>query len=637
MSRRSLLPKPLPDISSREQLQAPTRQVVSLPTASQHPVVHPTEQQPINERALHAFTSVLSNDSTPEQAATHLESHLATHPPQVQQSLLQELARQAPVGNHIYRHAKQLNKREGSQTLREKAAKNRLDNIAWLNEQWSGPHWLPPDVREGLSCVGLKEPPADVVKALTTITRLANAKAIDLHLLWTDAGALRRAVLRACAAKVYPGRQSKPHLTAKTARAVAKGIRAGSVVPVINTPGDSLARSPEDIVYHSGSAGSRLDNDDDDDDDDDDGGLFGDHSTTSSIAGSPEDITGGSVSAGPGLDLNDSSVAESHKDTASDTSSVELGLGLDGNDGEVFGDSSLVGSSGNMTCDTAHTGPSLEMEDGSIIGSPEHTAYHTTSTGSHSGLDNRPVTSPREHAPTTTASATAALSIASAEFANKKRRLEPDLTTGVGRPDYAKLKQLVKGLSPHVLETHRTQAVAELKAAEDAKADADFALGKARGVQEHRAHVHVHSTALLAEMSEQLQPTPDTLSILRDVMLSSAKSFLDGVSKLRDRILSVSTTAQSQADDELLQSHAKAVEQLRDAKGKLAVLQRLKRAKLLLLQRAEQQQNSQELRDALEKSDRRVAAVERLCAECFHAAREDNWDFIFKPEAQLGN
>ena len=93
----------------------------------------------------------------------------------------------------------------------------------------------------------------------------------------------------------------------------------------------------------------------------------------------------------------------------------------------------------------------------------------------------------------------------------------------------------------------------------------------------------MRSTTLLAIMSEQLQNTPDTSSIPRNIMISSGKSIHDGVKQLRKKILSDFTTAQKQAQYELLQSYVKAIEQLRHAQSKLAGLQRKSKASAVAL------------------------------------------------------
>ncbi|RSL42551.1 hypothetical protein CEP54_015442 [Fusarium duplospermum] len=116
----------------------------------------------------------------------------------------------------------------GNERSRRTAAK-RQSSIAWLNEQWSGPGWLPADVRAGLSSVGIQEPSDKVVSCLQRITELLNLRGSDLHTAWQTDGALRVAVDKDLERRIKKLREGapppRPHLTGATARAVLKGLQ----------------------------------------------------------------------------------------------------------------------------------------------------------------------------------------------------------------------------------------------------------------------------------------------------------------------------------------------------------------------------------------------------------------------------
>ncbi|KAM0545807.1 hypothetical protein ACHAPJ_011134 [Fusarium lateritium] len=103
-------------------------------------------------------------------------------------------------------------------------------SIAWLNREWDGPDWLPPDVRAGLPSVGLQEPAALVVDCLRKITQLLKAKNLDVSSVWQPDGALRIAVENDLEQRGRTrGKGSSllhPRLTSTTAKAVLSRLQA---------------------------------------------------------------------------------------------------------------------------------------------------------------------------------------------------------------------------------------------------------------------------------------------------------------------------------------------------------------------------------------------------------------------------
>jgi hypothetical protein len=61
------------------------------------------------------------------------------------------------------------------------ALNRRSASIAFLNEQWNGPDWLPPDIRAGLASVNLSHPADAVVRSLREITDILLEQHIPLQ------------------------------------------------------------------------------------------------------------------------------------------------------------------------------------------------------------------------------------------------------------------------------------------------------------------------------------------------------------------------------------------------------------------------------------------------------------------------
>ncbi|KAF4445690.1 hypothetical protein F53441_10596 [Fusarium austroafricanum] len=112
---------------------------------------------------------------------------------------------------------------------RQRAASRRQVSVAWLDAQWNGPDWLPPDLRAGLPSVGLSEPANKVVYCLHKITKLLLDSQIDLRTVWQASGDLRLAIKRGPEHKTrhLPPSFERPHLhlTVATAKAMLKTLR----------------------------------------------------------------------------------------------------------------------------------------------------------------------------------------------------------------------------------------------------------------------------------------------------------------------------------------------------------------------------------------------------------------------------
>jgi len=115
-----------------------------------------------------------------------------------------------------------------------------------LDQEWGGPHWLPPDVRvaniyKGSSDPG--QPTKDLVTEMVRITTLVKARNIPLDLLWREGGALRDDVSRRTVQKSK--RCGPARLTGKDAKSIADGIVDGSIEPVAgwNNPPPALPRA----------------------------------------------------------------------------------------------------------------------------------------------------------------------------------------------------------------------------------------------------------------------------------------------------------------------------------------------------------------------------------------------------------
>ncbi|KAF4965267.1 hypothetical protein FSARC_6917 [Fusarium sarcochroum] len=100
----------------------------------------------------------------------------------------------------------------------------RQESVAWLDKEWAGPGWLPPDVRAGLPSVGLQEPAAMVVDCLRKITELLKAKDVDVCSVWQPDGVLRTAVESDLEQRAITPRRGSSHLQPRLTSTTAKAV-----------------------------------------------------------------------------------------------------------------------------------------------------------------------------------------------------------------------------------------------------------------------------------------------------------------------------------------------------------------------------------------------------------------------------
>ncbi|KAJ4138539.1 hypothetical protein NW768_002379 [Fusarium equiseti] len=189
------------------------------------------------ETTIRAFLSLVSRATNAEHAQRLFEHEFAKFEPIDRKLLLQEIIRQCP-GHELYRLASNALEQEhipsGAIPIPHKNASSRHEeNIALLDQQWGGPHWLPPDVRAANVYKGSADPgqpTKDLVTEMVRITTLVTAKNIPLYLLWKEGGALRDDVSRRTAQKSK--RSGAARLTGKDAKNIADGIVDGSIEPV---------------------------------------------------------------------------------------------------------------------------------------------------------------------------------------------------------------------------------------------------------------------------------------------------------------------------------------------------------------------------------------------------------------------
>ncbi|CAG7557432.1 unnamed protein product [Fusarium equiseti] len=195
------------------------------------------------DATIRAFLSLISRATNAEHAQRLFQHEFAKFEPSNRQLLLQEIIRQCP-GHELHRLASNTLEQEYGQIhsapapapvhVAHKSVNSRYnDNIALLDQEWGGPHWLPPDVRmaniyKGSSDPG--QPTKDLVTEMVRITILVKAKNIPLDLLWREGGALRDDISRRTAQKSK--RCGPARLTGKDAKIIADGIVGGSIEPV---------------------------------------------------------------------------------------------------------------------------------------------------------------------------------------------------------------------------------------------------------------------------------------------------------------------------------------------------------------------------------------------------------------------
>ncbi|KAF5638030.1 hypothetical protein F52700_4734 [Fusarium sp. NRRL 52700] len=90
---------------------------------------------------------------------------------------------------------------------RKRNPDDRDKNIAWLNEKWEGPGWIPADVRAASKKAKV---PLGVLRGLKAISELAMKRNIRLASLWEPGGCLRNEVLVGATIKNGPKSRNKP-------------------------------------------------------------------------------------------------------------------------------------------------------------------------------------------------------------------------------------------------------------------------------------------------------------------------------------------------------------------------------------------------------------------------------------------
>ncbi|KAF5687766.1 hypothetical protein FCIRC_2206 [Fusarium circinatum] len=84
---------------------------------------------------------------------------------------------------------------------------NEESNIAWLNETWNGPDWIPADVRAASKKAKV---PRSIVRFLKAISELAIKRNVPLSSLWEPGGCIRSVVDSAVSSKNGPKSRNKP-------------------------------------------------------------------------------------------------------------------------------------------------------------------------------------------------------------------------------------------------------------------------------------------------------------------------------------------------------------------------------------------------------------------------------------------
>ncbi|KAM0545800.1 hypothetical protein ACHAPJ_011126 [Fusarium lateritium] len=232
----------------------------------------------------------------------------------------------------------------------------------------------------------------------------------------------------------------------------------------------------------------------------------------------------------------------------------------------------------------------------------------------------------------------------------KKRRFEQ--ISGGGNAQYEKYKSVVASAHPEEIERLLDKAILDLEQAEAEKEAADFALGYFRGRGDQLKEIHQQSDIILQDATNELDSeqsilpgdntpsgTQNTSSqgVIAGVLTTTGKVFLHGINKLRDALLQTHPSSENQlAATQHRKQHADAVEKLRAAKARLDALDRIKKARQMEGICNEMRDQRRKLRSLLEESDRRVAAVEMICAESFRTAEEENWATILLPRQRNG-
>ncbi|KAM0421004.1 hypothetical protein ACHAPT_011247 [Fusarium lateritium] len=122
---------------------------------------------------------------------------------------------------------------EGSPTSDTHVSTKHEDRIAWLNQKWEGPTWLPQDVRDAV--IDRSSPEPEPVYYMVEITRIALQRQIPLRCLWdaeSPHGHLRKAVMKG---------SQPPLLTADIAKDVYDTLEASEPGTQDHTPSEHLS------------------------------------------------------------------------------------------------------------------------------------------------------------------------------------------------------------------------------------------------------------------------------------------------------------------------------------------------------------------------------------------------------------
>jgi hypothetical protein len=202
---------------------------------------------------------------------------------------------------------------------------------------------------------------------------------------------------------------------------------------------------------------------------------------------------------------------------------------------------------------------------------------------------------------------------------------------------HEKYKTFVANLNTEDFKRLHNNATKDLAQAEAEKAAADFALGNLEGREDQIREIQQQSetnTQQKADKSrdEEQDSKPsegNTVSqgILTDIISSTGKVFLDGINRLRDSLIQPQPEESTDisAADRIRQQHAKAVENLAEAKKRVSTLDHIEKARFMQDSCNEMRDYRRKIRILLKETEEKTTAMEKAYSEAFHCAEEEGW------------